>query len=54
MFDELYQKPSTLARQKSASYAEERANYLRHCELHGYSRATFLQKAINCFRLPAN
>jgi len=45
MYEELFQNPSTVARHRSAPYAEERARYLRHCACQGYSRSTLLQKA---------
>lgn len=45
MFDQLYRKPSFLARHLNAPYAEERARYLVHCANQGYSLSTILFKA---------
>ena len=42
MFEELFKRPSVLARHKSAPYAQERERYLSHCAQQGYARATLL------------
>jgi integrase/recombinase XerD len=45
MFEELFTRPSVLARHRDAPYAEERARYLAHCRQRGDTRATLLFKA---------
>jgi len=45
MFEQLFQRPSALARHQNAPYAEERARYLSHCLQQGYSRTTVLYLA---------
>jgi site-specific recombinase XerD len=42
MFEKLFSRPTILARQKDAPYAEERERYLLHCEKEGYTRGTLL------------
>jgi len=37
MFDKLFKRASTRARQVTAPFAEERARYLDYCELRGDS-----------------
>ena len=45
MFDRLFKHVSTIARHANAPYAEERARFLRYCELRGDSKWTMLSKA---------
>ena len=45
MFEELFTRPSVLARHRAAPYAEERARYLVHCRERGETQATLLFKA---------
>jgi len=42
MYEQLFKFPSTIARHKSAPYAEEREQYLAHCAQLGYSNATLM------------
>ena len=44
MFDELFTRPSALARHRAAPYAAERARYLAHCAQRGDSRTTLWLK----------
>jgi integrase/recombinase XerD len=45
MFDQLYQRPSTIARHASAPFAKERARYLEYCKRRGDTAATLALKA---------
>ena len=45
MFDQLFARPSVVARHANAPYAEERGRYLAHCAQRGDSHATLLFKA---------
>lgn len=45
MFDQLFARPSVVARHLNAPFAEERARYLDYCLQRGDSRATLLLKA---------
>jgi integrase/recombinase XerD len=45
MFNQLFERPSTIARHVKAPFAEERARYLDYCELRGDSRSVRLRKA---------
>lgn len=51
MFEELFTRPSTLARHRDAPYAEERARYLTYCAQRGDARATLLLKAGELLRV---
>lgn len=44
MFDDLFTRPSALARHRAAPYAAERARYLAHCAQRGDSRTTMWLK----------
>ena len=45
MFDQLFKRASTISRQMTAPFAEERARYLDHCEQRGDSHSVKLCKA---------
>jgi integrase/recombinase XerD len=45
MFDQLFCRPSTLAKHASAPFSEERSRYLRYCAERGDSRWTMSSKA---------
>jgi len=45
MFEDLFTRPSALARHRDAAYADERARYLAFCAQRGDSQATLLLKA---------
>jgi len=45
MFEDLFTRPSALARHRDAPYLDERARYLAYCAQQGDSRATVLLKA---------
>lgn len=45
MFDQLFARPSVVARHANAPYAEERGRYLAHCAQRGDAHATLLFKA---------
>jgi len=45
MFDQLFKRPSVIARHASAPYAKERERYLRHCMQRGDTPATVSLKA---------
>ena len=42
MFEQLFNKTSTIALHRNAPYAKEREQYLYHCQQQGYSHATIL------------
>ena len=45
MFEDLFTRPSALARHRDAPYGDERARYLAYCAQRGDSHATLLLKA---------
>jgi site-specific recombinase XerD len=45
MFEQLFERPSAVARHANAPYADERRRYLAYCERRGDSRSTLLLKA---------
>ncbi|MGF6606277.1 hypothetical protein OKW45_001177 [Paraburkholderia sp. WSM4175] len=45
MFEQLFERPSAVARHASAPYPDERRRYLTYCAQRGDSRSTLLLKA---------
>jgi hypothetical protein len=51
MFDQLFQRPATIARHSNAPYAEQRQRYLSTCKQQGDPATTLTSKATALFRI---
>jgi integrase/recombinase XerD len=51
MFDQLFQRPATIARYSNAPYAEQRQRYLSTCKQQGDPATTLTSKATALFRI---